>query len=135
MKEQYRDIANEWINKADSDLNYAEASFDEFDDFYSQMCVLCHDASEKYLKGYITSFGMKPGRIHDLVTLLIKCKEILENESEFDKIEEFTRLLNRYYIPLKYPSHYPVMNKEQAEEAIRAAKAIRDVVKNLINIE
>ena len=50
-------------------------------------------------------------------------------------LSESTRLLNRYYIPLKYPSHYPVMNKEQAEEAIRAAKAIRDVVKNLINIE
>jgi len=135
MKEQYREIANEWLNKADSDLDYAEASFDEFDDFYSQMCILCHDAAEKYLKGYITSFGMKPERIHDLVTLLIKCKEILEDESEFDKIEESTRLLNRYYIPLKYPSHYPVMSREQAEEGIKAAKEIRDVIKKLINTE
>ena len=135
MKEQYREIANEWLNKADSDLDYAEASFDEFDDFYSQMCILCHDAAEEYLKGYITSFGMKPERIHDLVTLLIKCKEILENESEFDKIEESTRLLNRYYIPLKYPSHYPVMNNDQAEETISAAKEIKDVIKRLMRIE
>jgi len=57
------------------------------------------------------------------------------NESEFDKIEESTRLLNRYYIPLKYPSHYPVMNKDQAEEAISAAKEIKDVIKRLMRIE
>ena len=135
MKEQYREIANEWLNKADSDLDYAEASFDEFDDFYSQMCILCHDAAEEYLKGYITSFGIKPERIHDLVTLLIKCKEVLENEDKFNVIEESARLLNRYYTPLKYPSHYPVMNKEQAGEAIRAAKKIRDLVKRLLNIK
>ena len=57
------------------------------------------------------------------------------NESEFDKIEESTRLLNRYYIPLKYPSHYPVMNKDQAEEAKSAAKEIKDVIKRLMRIE
>ena len=70
MKEEFRSITLEWFNKAESDLDYARASFREFDRFYSQICILCHDAVEKYLKAGLASRGLRPKRTHDLVTLL-----------------------------------------------------------------
>ncbi|MBU0600634.1 HEPN domain-containing protein [bacterium] len=125
-------ITLEWINKANSDLAFAQASLREFDDFYSQMCILCHDAVEKYLKAYITSCGVKPERIHDLVTLLNECIKISEVPEKFETHKEECRVLNRYYTPLKYPSHYPIATKEQATEAIEIATDMDKFIKECL---
>ena len=53
MNEQYRKITEEWLNKAQSDYLFAEASLREFSGFYSQICILCHDAVEKNLKAFL----------------------------------------------------------------------------------
>ncbi|MFH1564202.1 MAG: HEPN domain-containing protein [Nitrospirota bacterium] len=129
MKKDYERITLEWLNKADSDLSFARASLEEFDDFYSQMCILSHDAGEKYLKAYISSHGVKPERIHDLATLLKECQRLSVNPEDFNIIEEECRILNRYYTPLKYPSHYPSATKEQAKEAIEVAMDISNFIK------
>ncbi|HAW50443.1 TPA: hypothetical protein DCX16_05810 [bacterium] len=134
MKDEYREIAIEWLNKANSDLNFAKASFEEFDDFYSQMCILSHDAVEKYLKAYIVSCGVKPERIHDLVALLNECARLSTNPTDFKNQEEGCRKLNRYYTPLKYPSHYPIVTKEQAKEAIDTAVHISKFIKEQIGV-
>lgn len=129
MKKNNIKIAEEWLEKAESDLSFAKASFDEFSNFYSQMCILCHDSVEKYLKAYIISLGIKPEHIHDLLKLLNTCKD---KEKEFEDYLEKCRILNRYYTPLKYPSHYPMLTKEQAKEAIDIAEEIGKFVNNLI---
>lgn len=135
MRDEYKKITNEWLNKADSDLNFARASFEEFDDFYSQMCILCHDAVEKYLKACIASYGVKPERIHDLAVLLNECARLSGNPEDFNPQEEGCRILNQYYTPLKYPSHYPMATKEQAKEAIEIATKMSEFIKEQIGIE
>lgn len=134
MKVEFRSITLEWFHKAESDLDYARASFREFDRFYSQICILCHDAVEKYLKAGLASQGLRPERTHDLVTLLNECIQLAENTKGLLAIEQQCRMLNRYYIPLKYPSHYPTMTKEQAKEAIEAAETIRGEINNALGI-
>lgn len=37
--------------------------------------------------------------------------------------------MNRYYIPLKYPSHYPAVDKQKAGESIESIEKIRGVIK------
>lgn len=124
MKNKFLAIAEEWLKKADSDLHFARASFEEFDDFYSQMCILCHDAAEKYLKGFIASCGVKPEKIHDLVTLLKECLKNSDDKEKLENLEPCCRTLNHYYTPLKYPSHYPSVTKEKAQEAIECTERI-----------
>ena len=41
-------------------------------------------------------------------------------------------VMNDYYIPLKYPSHYPEVTREQAEEAFAAAKTVREMIEKLL---
>jgi HEPN domain-containing protein len=132
MKEEYRAITLEWLGRAQSDLDYACASFQQFEQFYSQMCILCHDSAEKYLKAYLASQGIRPERTHDLVMLLNECAQFAKNKHELLAIERQCRILNRYYIPLKYPSHYPTITKDQAKEAIEAAETVRvEIIKAL----
>ncbi len=132
MKDEFKAITQEWIKKAQSDYGFANASFEEFDDFYSQMCVLCHDAGEKYLKGFIASHGIKPDRTHDLLNLLNICLTLDPKSKNLSKLKPSCTTLNNYYIPLKYPSHFPNMTKEQAHKALKSANIIgKTIVDNL----
>lgn len=125
MNESYRKITLEWLNKAQSDYLFAEASLREFSGFYAQICILCHDVVEKYLKAFLISQGKRPDRIHDLLAILNDSCQI---DSTLEVISAQCGILNDYYIPLKYPSHYPEMTREQAEEAFAAAGVVRDEI-------
>jgi len=131
MKSKASKVVLDWLERADSDFAFAELSFKEFDNFYSQMCVLCHDAVEKYLKAYLISQKKQYKKIHDLVTLIKDCINISKHK-RFNTFEDGCRILNNYYTPLKYPSHYPFATRKQASEAIEIAKKIRDFIKNII---
>jgi HEPN domain-containing protein len=132
MKNNLSNAVYDWIKKADSDFGFASAAFKEFDEFYSQMCILCHDAVEKYLKAYLVSKRKRYKKIHDLVTLLRDCTNIAENQKSFAEFEEGCRILNNYYTPLKYPSHFPFAVSKQAEEAIKIAEEISKFIKSEI---
>ncbi len=135
MKGEYRVLTLEWLDKAESDLGYARASFQEFERFYSQMCILCHDSAEKYLKAYLVSQGMRPERTHDLPALLTECVRHAEYKGRLLAMEPHCRILNRYYTPIKYPSHYPEMTREQAKLAIESAEAVRTEILSVIGVD
>lgn len=125
-------LAQEWVQKASSDLRFAIASVEEFDEFHAQICILCHDAAEKYLKALLVAHGQNPQRTHDLVTLLLDCSSHPGTEGLRASAEQSCRLLNRYYTPLKYPSHYPPMGREQALDAVAAAREVERLVLSLL---
>jgi len=129
MNEAYKFITLEWLGKARSDFLFAEASLREFSGFYSQICILCHDAVEKYLKAFLVSHGQRPERIHDLLAILHACSGLDQTLAD---LAPHCAILNDYYVPLKYPSHYPEVTREQAEEAFAAAVAVREVVERVI---
>lgn len=108
-------------------MAFARASFEDFDDFYRQICILCHDAAEKYLKAFITLHGVKPECIHDLLRLLNQCCEF---SKELESLREVCITLNPYYTPLKYPSHYPMPSRDQAKEAIEAVIRISKIIRD-----
>lgn len=132
MKKGFRKITSEWLRKAEDDLKFAQVSLEELDNFYSHICILCHDSAEKFLKVFFISRGKKPLRIHDLVTLLNKCISLLEDEKKFQFIKDGCRILNQYYTPLKYPTQYPSATKKQAVQAVEIASEIAEVIKKEI---
>jgi len=132
MKKKPSRIVLDWLKRADSDLGFAKAAYKDFDDFYSQMCILCHDAVEKYFKAYVVSKKRRYKRIHDLVTLINDCALISDQPERFIEIRKECKVLNNYYTPLKYPSHFPFATKKQAKEAIRIAEEIAQLIKEQI---
>jgi HEPN domain-containing protein len=112
-------------------LQYAQASFKEFDSFYSQICVLCHDSAEKYLKAYLCANSLDFPKTHDLVVLARMCVDVKIPK----KLEVYAVRLNGYYIPLKYPSHYPSIKREQAAEAIDSAKEIEKLITAKLSVK
>jgi len=129
MNAAYKALTQEWLSKAQSDLLFAEASLREFSGFYSQICVLCHDSAEKYLKTFLIAHGIRPDRVHDLMALLHECLKI---DATLCLLDMACSILNDYYIPLKYPSHYPDIIREQSAEAFDSAKLIQAEIEKRI---
>lgn len=44
-------LAQEWFKKAQADIDFAKLGFKETE-HYGQVCFLCQQAVEKYLKGF-----------------------------------------------------------------------------------
>ncbi|MDD3487346.1 MAG: HEPN domain-containing protein [Candidatus Moranbacteria bacterium] len=119
--------AGGWFRVGGEDLDFAKASLREFGAYYPQVCFLCQQAAEKYLKGYLVFRKGKFPKVYDLTHLLKLCakadKKFLDFLSDGD-------ILSQYYIVARYPlPEYPLAGKAEAKEALASAEKIVKFVK------
>lgn len=120
----------EWFRIGDEELKFAKASFREFEAYYPQVCFLCQQAAEKYLKGYLIFAKGKFPKIHDLTHLLKLCAK--EDKKFLNFISE-TDILSQYYIIARYPlPEYPPAGKSEAKEALAIAEKIIKFTKQAV---
>lgn len=125
MKKTNSLLAHDWFSLAKNDLGYAKLGLEYSDQFYSQICVLCHQAIEKYLKGFIVYNGKKPSRIHDLVKLIKDCSQM--DKDFLDIIDDCAKITD-YYVLLRYPVVFPPRTKSDAEFSIGLAEKIENII-------
>lgn len=124
-KPNYLKLAQEWFETGDDELAYAEVGFRETI-FYSQICVSCQQAAEKYLKGFLVAHGKSYPKIHDLGVVLGKCGEI---DSDFLELKENCNFLTKFYVEARYPPDITPADENDAKEAIEGCKKIISQVK------
>lgn len=116
MAGDYRKLANEWFKKAEADIDFANMGFKETQ-HYGQVCFLCQQAAEKYLKGMLVANGIKPPKIHSVAALAVKCGKSVDKKI-IDLIPD-CKILDRYYIPTRYPvAAGLIFKKEDAQKAL-----------------
>jgi HEPN domain-containing protein len=121
------DIIKEWITKADQDFEFARINLEEEKQFFAQICFHFNQSAEKYLKAFIIANSLEFRKIHDLHLLLKQCKS---KDPSFFQLEDDCEYLATFYIETRYPVHWPTMfSKKEAEKAHRAAKNIRNFLK------
>lgn len=121
MKKHNLKQAKEWFKIGDNELGYARCAFNDFDDFYAQMCVQAHQTIEKYLKGFLVYHNKRYPFTHDLTKLIKECAKINSACAQF--LDDCNKITD-YYIELRYPVHYLNKTKTQAKEAIDIADKI-----------
>lgn len=118
-------LAEDWFRIGEEELRFARAGFEDLDAFYSQICFLCQQAGEKYLKGFLVFHKIKFPKIHDLTELVKLCAKIDKN---FSKILDDASVLGQYYLIARYPIEYKEAGKKEAKEALMMAEKIRKTV-------
>jgi len=102
------------------DLRMAELAMNG--KIYNQVCFHAQQAVEKALKGVLENKKMVPPKTHKLADLLSKLPEIQGD------VKENISLLDRFYIPTRYPDALPgqlfngLPGKKDAEEALETAQ-------------
>ena len=119
MKESER-----WLLFAHQDLRMAEMAMGE--GLYNQVCFHAQQCAEKAIKGLLAHQRKIPPRTHRLADLL----GLLEPDPfAEDRIE--IQLLDRFYLPTRYPDALPVSLPEglpdagDAQEALTIAGKVR----------
>lgn len=103
---------------------------------YAWCCFTCHQAVEKALKAILEHFG-SPTAGHNLIALVIEVSKFTTTSGE---IEASCRILNRYYIPTRYPNAFPsgapihMFNRDDAEEAIQHLGKVMELARKVTGI-
>jgi len=113
-----------WIQFARDDLLMAELAFKE--GIYNQTCFHAQQCVEKTIKGYIEFKGIIHPKTHKLADLFSFIKE-----SPFDELKAEIIVLDRFYIPTRYPDALPGM-KDIALETLEIAKKVLRIVQGLL---
>ena len=85
----------------------------------------CQQAAEKALKAYLTYQNAVVRKTHDLDVLIELCAV---SESSFQELENIADILTPYAVEFRYPGEAVEPEKEEAEEAIRMAEQVVNLV-------
>ncbi len=110
------------MRQAWGDFRAAEALYSSGN--YAWCCFACHQAAEKSLKAILEHFG-RPTRGHNLVELLSEVERYVAVPGQ---VRRACFVLNRYYIPTRYPNAFPsgapvdMFSEDDAKEALDLAR-------------
>ena len=114
----------DWLDQAKRDLEKAELDINH--EFFEWACFTAQQSAEKAIK----ALGMKIGVDlwgHSLTEML----GLLEDKVDIpESVKDFARLLDRYYIPTRYPNGFAsgkpadYFTRKEAEDAVSAAREI-----------
>ncbi|MDR2717779.1 MAG: HEPN domain-containing protein [Treponema sp.] len=124
----------EWMIIADDDFDSAKILNESFRKHMEVICYLCAQATEKYLKCYLTYNGIIPQKTHNLVLLNDKCIEIDDN---FQEVKMECGFLNRYINEIRYPYRVQVYEEDvmyviRSVEKIRSIEALKKIREELM---
>ncbi len=130
MKNQISE-AQRWLRQAEHDLKVAERHVEER--FFSDACFMAEQTSQKGLKAYLFFTGERFVFSHSVTKLAFDCAK---KDRRFEAIVDSGRILDKYYIPTRYPdalalpsAPFEVYTESEAEEALKYAREILDLVR------
>jgi HEPN domain-containing protein len=118
----------EWVDKADADLDTAkrEATVVESPN-NDAVCFHAQQCAEKYLKAVLVEDGLRVPRIHDLEVLV---NLMSSRYLELQKVVHLARILSAMAVEVRYPGM--TADEDDAEESLKAAMTIREVVRVIL---
>lgn len=130
-----RQHAIRWIRDAEDTLHNAEENF-RLVKAYHLVCFLAEQSVQKALKAVLYFDGSRFIRIHSVSELI---RTVSQKRPEFLPLREEAGVLDQYYLTTRYPDAVAepaipseIFTKEQAEGALRIARAIFEMSKALI---
>lgn len=110
-----------WLTFAQEDLRMAELAL--VDGIFNQVCFHAQQCVEKSIKAYLESQGQVPPRTHRMADLLRLLPTDLLSGLRPDLL-----LLDRFYIPTRYPDALPGMLPLGAPSQSDAAEALANAL-------
>lgn len=125
MSEPVRELAHEWLTRAEHDLRVAQYLLTMDDPppesvgFHAQQCA------EKALKAYLTLHQVPFERRHDLNYLIDLCAPL---DPGFEQFRAQADELTPYAVEFRYPDALPLMSLMSARAAVEIAGYIQAFV-------
>ena len=130
MAERYPpDDPREWLNRARSNLVLARAEDQSI--YLEDLCFNAQQAVEKFLKAILAQKEIEIPKTHNLKVLL-DLTGLSETETGVKSDE--MRVLNAYSVKARYPLGKPMLNMDDAKDAVEIAKKVHDAICIILGI-
>ena len=110
--------ANEWIERAEYDLEMAEVALERAPPLAGGAAFHAQQAAEKALKSFLAAHGRTFPRTHQLIPPLTDCEAI---DTTFQKFTAAAQSLTPYAVEFRYPGGRKEPPETEAEAAFQAA--------------
>ena len=127
MKPDPLEEGRRWLLQAERDLKDAEFCSDGRR--YNLACFLAQQASEKALKAFLYATGEERVLGHSVAELL---KKTMKYDESFRDCKNAS-VLDKYYVPTRYPDGLPGGVPYEAFDEVDARRAV-ELTKNVIEI-
>jgi len=133
MRNAAKDEGARWLAQARSDVE--AAAYLVAGGHFNVACFLAQQAAEKALKGFLFYRGAAEVWGHSAAELSEKCAGM---EPAFRELVGPAALLDKYYIPTRYPNGLPggipkdAFDEVEAERALGIARRVADAAANLM---
>jgi HEPN domain-containing protein len=131
---QSREEALRWLEQAEHNLNVAKHDLEA--DFYSDTCFMAEQAAQVALKAFLICHKKRFVSQHSIQEL---AKLSAQYNKNFEIFIEYGKVLDRYYIPTRYPDAlargsvpYKTFTHKDANEALKFAEEILNKVRQEI---
>jgi len=122
-------IAAQWLAKADNDLKNADHTLKMGEDCpYDTVCFHAQQAVEKCIKALLTRHSIPFPKSHDVGEL----KTLLPSNITLPLSLDEQEILSDYAIAGRYPGEIEPIGRQEAREALKIAKRVRDSIGNLL---
>lgn len=124
-----RELVRGWLAKAEADLAVAERLMSGGGEHAWAVAFHCQQAAEKFLKAYLSQWQIEFPKTHDLQQLLGLAQK---QEAAFAKSLGEAATLTPYGVEARYPGDAPDVTVEDAHNALRVARLVRDEVSSAL---
>jgi HEPN domain-containing protein len=126
-----RETARRWLEQAEHDLEVVRLHVEK--GFWSDACFMAEQTVQVALKAYLYGQGERFIPIHSVYELALECER---RNSAFTPVVEWGKVLDKYYIPARYPDAlappavpYKSFTEKEATEAVSYADNVTAIVK------
>jgi HEPN domain-containing protein/predicted nucleotidyltransferase len=114
----------EWVQKAEDDLNMARWLRQAPAPFYDGVCFHAQQAAEKYLKAFLEERNIAYPRTHDLIRLLDLSGNLLP---ELDPLRPNLATLSQFAVVTRYRGFWAT--QQDADDALHTAEQVRTIIR------
>ena len=124
-EEVIRDFVEEWLAKAEMDLEAAEILAASAMRDYFTCAFHCQQACEKFLKAYLVRHQIEFRKTHDLGRILELASQI---ESRLRDDLASCEWLTPFGVEFRYPGQHEEVDHSKAQNALAEARRVKQVV-------
>ena len=120
-----REVVNQWVEKAQDDLQAARALQTHGGDLWAIVAFHCQQSVEKFIKALLTFRQIEFGKTHDLTALVDSLADL---EGPTMEVLRSAEDLTIYGVQVRYPGDGPEVDRNEAEKALELAQQVAEVV-------
>ena len=125
-----RDIALQWLQKADGDFEVAEHLLADGGRFREAVAFHCQQAVEKYVKAILVKHGIEFAKTHDIRKLLELCAAVRPDlPADLNDAD----MLTPFGVEVRYPGDAPELLPGEELQAFEIATRAREAAAILRN--